>query len=427
MATATSARVAGQTGTRTRFCLLIGSLLIIVFNRSLIPSIKFDWLNVIPLAAAIYVGYCLVALEKTCGHMVYVRRCLSADPSVPKPRGAFLFSPWLRSMLVLAVAVVALEFSLRCLSYHRSLVYERQGDLLFTPSPNQDYVEKISLTYSHINSYGLRGGPVDTRPGKEVVLCLGDSITYGYGVDDAHTYPALLQATFERKYPGRYVVLDAGVDAYPLAFEDQKFLYLWNRGLHPKVVFVGYSMNEGWLGHLVDSSEEVKRQFARRVWLKDHVRSFALYNLVVENWARDYYDRMKGKLVPGTNFAALPREELDNRYEAQLWRMLNDLRTRHVTPIFMLFCSFNRRTGRYDCEGPLQKKFADFAQKNGIRLLRSDDILRGGEPADVNLVKYFIDEVHMNELGTEKVAEKLAVFVPSAVDAQSRTPVIPRS
>jgi lysophospholipase L1-like esterase len=420
MATATSATMAAETGTRTRFYLLIASLLVIIFNRSLIPSIEFDWLNVIPLAATIYVGYCLVALEKTCGHMTYVRRCLSTDPSVPKPRGAFLFSPWLRSVLVLLVAAVSLEFGLRCLSYHRSLVYERQGNLLFTPVPDQDYVEKISLTYSHINSYGLRGGPVDASPGKQMILCLGDSVTYGYGVDDAHTYPALLQAALEREYPGRYVVLNGGVDAYPLAFEDEKFLYLWNRGLHPGVVIVGYSMNEGWLDHVVDSSEEVKRQFVRRVWLKNHVRSFALYNLVVENWARNYYDRMKGKLVPGTNFAALSKEELDDHYESRLERMVNHLRSRQVQPIFMSFCSFDRETGRYDSEGPFEKKFADFAHKTGIPMLRSDDVLREDEPAAADLAMYFIDQAHMNERGTGKVAEKLADFVPRTLDAQPR-------
>src|SRR5579864_1523018 len=178
--------------TRISLYLLIVSLLVIYFNHRIVPSIKSDWLNLIPLAATVYVGYCLIALEKTCGHITYVRRCLLEDPCVPKPRGSFLLSRWVRSCLLLGFAAVALEFGLRCLSYHRSLMYERQGDLLFTPVPKQLYVEKISLTHSQINSYGLRGGPIDTSPGKETILCLGDSITYGYGVDDAHSYPALL-------------------------------------------------------------------------------------------------------------------------------------------------------------------------------------------------------------------------------------------
>jgi lysophospholipase L1-like esterase len=271
-----------------------------------------------------------------------------------------------------------------------------------------------------INSYGLRGGPIDTSPGKETILCLGDSITYGYGVDDAHSYPALLQAALDREFPGSSSVLNGGVDAYPLSFEDKKFLYLWNRGLRPNVVIVGYSMNEGRLAHLVDSSEEIKREFARRVWLKNHVRSFALYNLVVENLARNYYDKMKGKLVPGTNFAVLSREELDKRYDGYLERILSDLQSRNVKPVFLLFCSFNGQTGRYDTEGPFEKRFVDFAEKTGIPLLRSDEILREGEPENVSLVKYFIDGAHMNELGTQKVAAKLAEFLPSALEKTSK-------
>jgi hypothetical protein len=137
---------------------------------------------------------------------------------------------------------------------------------------------------------------------------------------------------------------------------------------------------------------------------KNYLRSFALYNLVVENWARSYYDRMKGRLTPGTNFPVMSKEEVDKRNEMYLQRILSDLRSHDVKPVFMLFCSFNGQTHRYDTEGPLQRKFADFAQKNGIPVFRSDDILRRAEPEGVDLAKYFIDGVHMNELGTQKLA-----------------------
>lgn len=413
---ASSALVVGaRRGSGIKLILLAVSILVILFNRMLIPNIALDWLNILPALAALYIAYCVVTLETTFQDRSFVSRCLCADPSVRKPFGCFLVSRAFRSILLLVLIGVTAEFSLRCLSYHRALFYERQGDLLFTPIPNQLYVEKISLTHSQINNYGLRGGSVDMSSVKEVILCLGDSITYGYGVDDALTYPALLQAALGSRLPGRYAVLNGGVDAYPMAFEDQKFLYLWSRGVRPSVAIVGYSMNEGWLGHLVDSNEEIKRQFARRVWLKNHVRSFALYNLVVENWARNYYNHMKGKFVPGTNFAVLSREELDKRYEQYLQRIVNHLRSRNVKPVFMLFCGFNGETGRYDSEGPFENKFADFAQKNGIPMLRSDEILRQGEPENLDLAKYFIDQAHMNELGTRKVADRLAEFLPSAV------------
>lgn len=412
--TASSALAVGvRRGSGIKLILLAVSILVILLNRMLIPNITLDSLNILPALAALYIAYCVVTLETTFQDRSLVSRCLSSDASVRKPFGCFLLSRAFRSALLLVLIGVTAEFSLRCLSYHRALFYERQGDLLFTPIPNQLYVEKISLTHSQINNYGLRGGPADLGGGKTKILCLGDSITYGYGVDDEHTYPALLQKDLDRKYPRRFAILNGGVDAYPMSFIRQKFLYLYDRGIHPDIVIVGYSMNEGWLGRLVDVEEQTKQAFARRVWLKNHLRSFALYNLVVENWARNYYNHMKGKLVPGTNSATLSKEDLEVRYDRTLARMLADLRARHVQPVFFLFCGFNGQTGRYDTEGPFERHFADFAQRNGIPLLRSDEILRKGLAPNADLAPYFIDQCHMNERGTPKVANKLADFLPA--------------
>jgi lysophospholipase L1-like esterase len=399
------------------FSLVLVSLLVVCFNRIIVPDMRLDWLNIIPLAATLFLGYWLVTLEDR----PYFRGRLGPDPSLPRPFGSFLLSRWVRSCLLLLLTVMALEFGFRCVSYHRSLQYERQGDLLFTPTPHQVYVEKISLTHSTINSYGLRGGPIDTTQGKQTILCLGDSITYGYGVDDNHSYPARLQSALDNEFPGRYSVLNGGVNAYPIAFEEQKFLYLWNLGLRPSVVIVGYSMNEGGpLPQLLDRSEEVKREFARRVWLKNYLRSFALYNLVAENWARRYYDLMSGKLVPGTNFAVLSAEETNQRYEQYLQRLLTDLHSRNVTPVFLLFPSFNSRAGTYNTEGPFENIFAQFAEENGIRLFRTDEMLRTGDSGNAGLSKYFIDAVHMNERGTQKLALQLAEVLPSVVEQPLR-------
>jgi lysophospholipase L1-like esterase len=408
-----------NTGGGIWFYLLLVSLLIIVFNRSIAYRVSLDWLNLIPLLATLYVAYSVIALSRTCGQFSCVRRCLAEEPGAKKPFGSFLFSHWVRSCIVMLLVIVACEFGLRCFSYHRSLAYERQGDLLFTPVPNQEYVEKISLTHSVINNYGLRGDPVDINSGKEMILCLGDSITYGYGLDDAHAYPARLQQDLDHQFPNRYAVLNGGVDAYPVAFEWQKFLYLWNRGLHPQVVIVGYTMNEGFLGHLVDSSEEVKDQFAHRVWMKNYLRSFALYNLVAEKWARTYYDRMKGRLVPGTNFASLSKDELDKRYDGYLSRFLADMQARNVKPVFLLMASFNNQTGTYNTQGPFEERFADFATRKGLPLIRADEVLHAGEPVDTSIAKYFLDPVHMNELGTQKVAAHLAEIVPAAIAKES--------
>jgi lysophospholipase L1-like esterase len=403
-------------GSPLRFGLLVLSLLAVLFSRVYIPNIHYDWLNVIPLLASLYIGYALITLEKTCGQFEFVRRSTSPDPGARKPFGSFLFSPWFRSLLLLPVLLLAAEFGLRCVSYHRSLQYERQGDLLFTPIPNQEYTEKISLTHSLVNNLGMRGGPVVLGGGKKIVLCLGDSVTYGYGVDDQHSYPADLQKALDAKYPNQYLVLNGGVDAYPIPFEHQKFLYLWNQGVHPDIVVVGYSFNEGGLGHLVDSDEKTKNTFAAAVRFKNAVRSIALYNLIVENWARASYNRMKKYMVPGTNFKSLSQEDVDVRYQRALQSFADDLTARHVQPVFLLFTGYDGRTNRYDVQGPFQIKFREFAEQNHLPLLVSAAAFPPDQVASGAVQEFFIDQCHMNQHGTEAVAQKLAWFLTEVSD-----------
>jgi lysophospholipase L1-like esterase len=407
---------------RGRRILLLLAILAIIFNRRIAPSIHLDWLNLIPLAASLYIIYSLVALGRVFPPGGYVARAISTDRSVPKPFGSFLLSRFFRSILLIVMFLVTVEFGLRCFSYHRALQYERQGDLLFTPVPDQQYVEKISLTTSVINDYGLRGGPVPaaaSEEGKPTVLCLGDSITYGYGVDDDKTYPALLERDLNQSGGQQYAVLNGGVDAYPIALEHQKFLYLWNRGIRPEAVLIGYSFNEGGIGlQAANGDAKTKDGIEARVKAKNKLRRIALYTLVVENWARHYYDRFKGHLVPGTNFMQLSQTEAANMYDTFLDAFVSDLRAHNVKPVFVLFAGYDGRTQRYDDQGPFQIEFGRYAEKNSIPLFRAHDALAQGEPQDSDLHQYFIDHAHLSDRGTEKVAAALAQFLPRAVGGQ---------
>ena len=418
------ARVAARaatpgTSSRIRFIFLVLAVFAIGLNRIYIPNIHFDWLNVIPLLAALYIGYALVALKQTCGQFEYVARCLSGDRDAGKPVGRFLFSPWVRSMVLLPVLLLAAEFGLRCVSYHRALLYQRQGDLLYAPIPNQEYVEKISLSHSQVNEYGLRGGPVESKE-RQIILCLGDSVTYGYGVDDQHTYPLELQKALDYKYPGRFLVLNGGVDGYPVAFMRLRFLDLWNRGIHPDIVVVGYSFNEGGaLPQYLAGDEQTKARFAARVRMKNRVRRIALYNLTVENWARASYNRMKKYMVPGTNSRTLSPEDVQTRYQETLQTLSGDFRSRHVKPVFALFAGYDGRSGQYDTRGPFQIKFRDFAESHAIPLLPSEQVLMSGESETIDIQNYFQDQCHMKESGTQKVGQGLADLLSTIVDNPS--------
>jgi lysophospholipase L1-like esterase len=392
--------------------LFVFALLALLSNRLIAPDIRRDWLNFIPALATLYLGYSVIALDKVLGHATFVRRRLDAEARSGKPVGSFLVSPWFRSAVLIVLLLVTVEFALRTRSYHRALLYERQGNLLFTPIPNQEYTEKVSLSSSKINDLGLRGGPVDLSRGTKKILALGDSVTYGYGLDDDHTYPAMLQKALDRKFPQQYTVLNGGVNAYPVSFEHQKFLYLWEKGLHPDILIVGYSFNEGRLGHLVGSDDRTKSEFAHRVRVKNTLRTIALYNLIVENWARRAYDKMTSNLVPGTNFVTLSQEDVDIVYGRQLEDFVSDLRTRNVKPIFLLFCGYDARVNNYDDAGPFQKVFRNFAERQGLPLLRSRQALLKDESVTTDLHPYFQDLSHMKPTGTARVGEMIADTLP---------------
>jgi lysophospholipase L1-like esterase len=348
------------------------------------PAIRWDWLNIIPAAAVTYLGW----------------RVLGSSARV-----------WLRTIAVFVLMLCLAEFSLRVVSYQRALLYARYGDLLFGPVPNQTYVEKISLSESRMDQFGLRA-PSTLVAGRTTVLCLGDSVTYGYGMADGDTWPAQLEQAMMKQYPGRFNVLNGGINAYPMSFIHQKFLHHWNQGLRPDVVIIGYSMNEGWLGHLVDADEEIKRAFEKRVMLKNLLRSSALYNTIVENWARHAYEAMRYKLIPGTNSTTVSASDVNDSYALYLERFVADVRARNVTPVFVLFAALNGETMRYDTLGPFQQRFAAFAAARGIPLLRTDVAFReelGGNP---DLSPFYFDPGHMTERGNRVLARKLASWLP---------------
>jgi lysophospholipase L1-like esterase len=70
------------------------------------------------------------------------------------------------------------------------------------------------------------------------ILCLGDSLTWGYGANDEETYPALLEVLLGKRYPELNVqVLNAGVPGYGT---DEELELLRTRGaaLEPDLVIV---------------------------------------------------------------------------------------------------------------------------------------------------------------------------------------------
>lgn len=112
----------------------------------------------------------------------------------------------------------------------------------------------IRVSYA-INEHGFRGPSVPMRKPEAVrrVVCLGDSITFGEGVDEAAPYPRQLELLLNRDAPPRWEVLNFGVQGHGTV--DSFLLYsMYAAQFEPDVVLLGFFLNDA-----MDGAETIRR------------------------------------------------------------------------------------------------------------------------------------------------------------------------
>ena len=120
--------------------------------------------------------------------------------------------------------------------YHSLVKADQETGLTLRPNillvKDKDFYHSLTT-----NSLGFRGKEID--PSKPNILCIGDSHTFGFGVDDENTYPTQLSTLLHNKYN----VINMGVFSYSLTNE----VALLKRYLHkltPKIVIFGITVDD---------------------------------------------------------------------------------------------------------------------------------------------------------------------------------------
>jgi lysophospholipase L1-like esterase len=81
---------------------------------------------------------------------------------------------------------------------------------------------KFEGTGLRTNEHGMRGEScsIECEPGTVRIAIIGDSFTFGWGVEERESFVTMLEARLERQYPGRrFEVLNFGVPGYNTAME----------------------------------------------------------------------------------------------------------------------------------------------------------------------------------------------------------------
>jgi lysophospholipase L1-like esterase len=93
-----------------------------------------------------------------------------------------------------------------------SSLFMKDRELFWKMRPDSNVI--FGHTMVRTNHHGFRGD--DPVPGRRVVLCLGDSIPFGWGVDQTESFPAQLQARLNAatKSGRPWAVINAAVPSY---------------------------------------------------------------------------------------------------------------------------------------------------------------------------------------------------------------------
>jgi len=163
---------------------------------------------------------------------------------------------WLKSSVIVISVTIALvlllEFALRVSSFSPSTVVVPKfyANLLGDFEPNIRVINQMPKNYPYkftTNSQGFRSlTEIDEKKNAEVfrILCLGDSYTMGWGVDDEYAYTELLNKYLKEKYPDKKIeVINAGF-LFSNVLDHIDYFREKGRLLKPDLVIEQYCYND---------------------------------------------------------------------------------------------------------------------------------------------------------------------------------------
>ncbi len=277
-------------------------------------------------------------------------------------------------------------------------------------SPNQKFVDtnvpsrKYHVT---INGYGFRGGGIEKqkRPGTVRIMILGDSFTYGDGVDDGYTLSQQLQDILNKGLKEKkYEVINAGRLGSYLTSEIELY-EKYGRFFNPDVLILAYCYND--ISEMVYTDlykrnvYNPKPEGENRVGLKKFISSGAeksvIYKMVLKQKAETIAERefkfvrdKKGRVIIGIPIE--PFEKGENKdiewavsaYERRLLGFRDELKSDGVRLIFIIYPTPIKDE---EIKRPVNRELFEFAEDNGIPAID----LRGPWLAVDSDIKSFFD------------------------------------
>ena len=201
-------------------------------------------------------------------------------------------------------------------------------------------------SHVRINSLGFRGPELRTLRGTPLLFCVGDSMTYGVGVEDEETFCSRLERRLAGDWPqATPEAINMGVQRY-YTFQEIDLLRLHAPRLRPEIVILAVFLNDLGARPSSDYTREYEkereqaatafRNVAPQLYLL--IKNSALIALLRENYLA--WGSRESSARHALQGIITDRDERDWR---GLEQELSDLKKRQTNTAFTLWsCSFQR-------------------------------------------------------------------------------------
>ena len=289
-----------------------------------------------------------------------------------------------------------------------------------------------------INSLGLRGAEVPAKVADEFrILCIGESTTFGVGVNDDETYAALLPALLQPQIPDKKVVsINAGVSAYS-SFQGLKYLEVRGLQLKPDMVIIYHELNDYLPSSVRDGghnavgiiktdqqlyesrADSLRRSLKEKSALMKFLNGWAARKKMEEFNKASFQNPLTTIGLPNIGLPARlakkqgDENQLMNYNEAAIGRRVSDEERVNNLKQFKTLCEQHnmqlvvvhpayRSTTKHECA------LTQFCTSENILMFDAFPPLHSGTPSGETV---FHDSFHPNKAGHKKLADALAKFL----------------
>ncbi|HEX2898006.1 MAG TPA: SGNH/GDSL hydrolase family protein [candidate division Zixibacteria bacterium] len=205
-------------------------------------------------------------------------------------------------------------------------VFERDRRLFWKPRPNQTVTSQFfeGRTY-RLNFMGLRGSDFEIKKNRPRIIALGNSCTFGWGVEESEIFTALMQNQLDK-----YEVINAGVPGYS-SFQGKIFYESKITGLKPDILLILFAWNDQWLAanDIPDKNQKFPPELVIKTQnLLNHFHSYRLLKRILLSSLEKDPDSLFNRKEP------VSRVGLDDFYQ-NLKSICTEAKTNGTTPILL--------------------------------------------------------------------------------------------